>query len=354
MDTVVAEKMDAPLGAVSGMSYAAALGSGMRPRAQGPSRNGPTELQATATQGAGLRQDYVAFLTPVGSTDAPAREVVRVLKSNIDPVAKGIRDVTLRHTRYGVTVFSHMRQSLINMKNAIEENNVTRNAITVRVPDKRNPHVRFSGVDPEIATQDFVRLLSELNLNLQLNEETCKVRVSFRERTGTMGHVVEVDPEAFKRTMSSSHISIGWTVVRAWEDVHVPTCTFCASYGHGRSSCPVSNDAARATCMRCATEGAHGQRMHGEGGRCGGEMCRLPPGGIVVCRSPGGTPAVPTTDGKGGKAESPHQLRRGIMAAPQLQGGLKRGVYTCHLSKSTSIRRAWRQAPCASVWSRGR
>ncbi|KAH7963997.1 hypothetical protein HPB51_027767 [Rhipicephalus microplus] len=239
VDNVGAENTNAPHGAGSGMSYAAALGSGTRLGAQGSSRNGPAGLQATMTQGAGLRQDYVAFLTLVGSTDAPAREVVRVLKSNIDPVAKGIRDVTLRHTRYGVTVFSQTQQSLINMRNAIEENNVTRNAITVRVPNKRNPHVRFSGVDPEIATQDFVRLLSERNPNLQLDEETCKVRVSFQERTGTMGHVVEVDPEAFKRIMSFSRISIGWTVVRAWEDVHVPTCTFCATYGRGRSSCLV-------------------------------------------------------------------------------------------------------------------
>ncbi|KAL3243037.1 hypothetical protein MRX96_020714 [Rhipicephalus microplus] len=131
--------------------------------------------------------------------------------------------------------------------------------MTVRVPDKRNPHVRFSGVDPGIATQDFVRLLSERNPNLQLNEETCKVRVSFRERTGTMGHVVEVDPKAFKRIMSSSRISIGWTVVRAWEDVRVPSCRFCASHGHGRSSCPASKDAARATCKRCATEGHMGR-----------------------------------------------------------------------------------------------
>ncbi|KAL3235453.1 hypothetical protein MRX96_048309, partial [Rhipicephalus microplus] len=145
VDNVGAKRTDAPLEAGRGMSYAAALGSGTRPGAQGSSRNGPAGLQATTTQGAGLRQDYVAFLTPVGSTDAPAREVVRVLKSNIDPVAKGIRDVTLRHARYGVTVFSHTQQSLINMRNAIEENTITRNAITVRVPNKRNPHVRFSG-----------------------------------------------------------------------------------------------------------------------------------------------------------------------------------------------------------------
>ncbi|KAL3247592.1 hypothetical protein MRX96_057017 [Rhipicephalus microplus] len=143
IETVVGERTAAPLGAVSGMSYAAALGSGTRPGAKGPSRSGPAGPQGTVAQGAGLRQDYVASLTPVRSTNAQAREVARVLKSNINLVAKGIRHVTLRHTRYGVTVFSHKRQSLLNMQNVIEQNTITRNVITVRVPDKRNRHVRF-------------------------------------------------------------------------------------------------------------------------------------------------------------------------------------------------------------------
>ncbi|KAH8021082.1 hypothetical protein HPB51_012366 [Rhipicephalus microplus] len=172
-------------GVAGGVSYTAALGSGVTSGIRGPSRNGPLGPQRVATLGAALRQDHVAFLTQVGNTENPARDVARTLKSNIDPVAKGINDVTLRHTR---------------------------------------------------------------------------VRVSFWERVGTIGYVVEVDPEAFRRIMASSRISIGCTVVRAWEDAHVPTCTYYASYGHGRSSCPLSNDAARASCTRCAIEGHTGSQ----------------------------------------------------------------------------------------------
>ncbi|KAL3199008.1 hypothetical protein MRX96_044107 [Rhipicephalus microplus] len=75
-----------------------------------------------------------------------------------------------------------------------------------------------------------------------------------------MVHVVEVDLEAFRRIMVSSRISIVWTVVRAWEDAHVPTYAHCASYRHGRSSCPLSSDAARVTCTRCATQGHTGSQ----------------------------------------------------------------------------------------------
>ncbi|KAL3183343.1 hypothetical protein MRX96_000317 [Rhipicephalus microplus] len=96
-------------GVAGGVSYTAALGSGVTSGIRGPSRNGPLGPQGVATPGAALRQDHVAFLTQVGNTENPARDVARTLKSNIDPVAKGINDVTLRHTRYGVTVFSHIK-----------------------------------------------------------------------------------------------------------------------------------------------------------------------------------------------------------------------------------------------------
>ncbi|KAH8027384.1 hypothetical protein HPB51_005010 [Rhipicephalus microplus] len=161
-------------GIAGGVSYAAALGSRATSTVQGPSRNGPSGPQGAGAPGAVLRQDYVAFLTLDGSTENPARDVVRILKLNIDRVAMSIKDVTLRHTRYGVTVFSHIKQSLINMKKVIEENTVARTAIK--------------------------------------------------------------------------------------EDTYVPMRTHCASYGHGRSSCLLSNDAARATCMRCATEGHTGSQ----------------------------------------------------------------------------------------------
>ncbi|KAH7987086.1 hypothetical protein HPB52_024531 [Rhipicephalus sanguineus] len=241
-------------GPAGGLTYAAVLWPGPTTGGQPLERAGFPGA-AAAAGGEATRHDHVAFLTPTGPTDAPARDVVRALKANIDPVAKDIRDVTLRYTRYGVTVLTNTRQSLLNMRAAIEENAVTRAAMTMRVPDKRNPHVRFSGVDPEINPDEFLRLLNERNPSLQLDMERAKVRVTFRERGGTKAFVVEVDPPAYHRIMACPLLSIGWTVVRAYEDLHVSTCTYCASYGHGRSSCPVAGDPSKKRCMRCGTEG---------------------------------------------------------------------------------------------------
>ncbi|KAH7961031.1 hypothetical protein HPB52_001216 [Rhipicephalus sanguineus] len=256
---------DVPLGAppalqgpAGGLTYAAVLRPGLLAGAQAPGRPGFPVTSAgpgMVAAPAGARHEHVAFLTPNGTSDTPATDVVRTLKANIDPLAKDIRDVTLRYTRYGVTVFTNTRQSLLNMRTAIEQNAVTRAAMTVRVPEKRNPHLRFSEVDPEIGPDEFLWLLNDRNPNLQLDLERSKVRVTFRERGGTKAFVVEVDPAAFHRIMACPRLSIGWTIVRAYEDLHISTCTFCASYGHGRSSCPDASDPSKSVCMRWGAEG---------------------------------------------------------------------------------------------------
>ncbi|KAH7963852.1 hypothetical protein HPB52_023725 [Rhipicephalus sanguineus] len=240
------------LGQQAPRTYAAALSSGLEPPGQS-SRKLPGGTSAPALP-PGLHE-YVEFVTPLAPTTTPARDTLRLIKANIDPVEKDIRDVMLRHTRYGITAFSNTLQTLQNMKRAIEKNAVTCHALSMRIPSKRNPHVRFSGVDPDVPPEDFLATLAERNPQLGLDINACKVRTSLRERSGTQAMIVEVDPQAFARILQQPRLSVGWTSIRAVEDLHVPTCTFCAQYGHGRSSCPLRHDATRAVCTRCGTEG---------------------------------------------------------------------------------------------------
>ncbi|KAL3243020.1 hypothetical protein MRX96_020697 [Rhipicephalus microplus] len=77
--------------------------------------------------------------------------------------------------------------------------------------------------------------------------------------------------------MSRTRLSLGWTVLQVFEDLHVPTCTFCATYGHGRSSCPHKTEESLATCMKC---GGNHQAV-GCTVRMGGwnsMLCRMPEG----------------------------------------------------------------------------
>ncbi|KAH7963916.1 hypothetical protein HPB52_023789 [Rhipicephalus sanguineus] len=232
-------------------SYAAALQAGVPPH---PGLDAPTARQAPALH------EHVAFVTPITPSATPARDSLRILKANIDPAAHDICDVTIRHTSYGLTVFARSHNTLHNMRQAILDNAITCASLSMRIPERRQPHVRFSGVDPDVATDEFIARINDRNPQSQLDPDTCKVRATFRERSGTSAVIVEVDPAAFQRVMQ--RISIGWTSVRVTEDLHVSTCTFCATYGHGRSSCPLRNQPERAVCTRCGTEGHTGSSCH--------------------------------------------------------------------------------------------
>ncbi|KAH7963908.1 hypothetical protein HPB52_023781 [Rhipicephalus sanguineus] len=231
------------------MTYEAALQAGAASTAL------PTGPSLTAPDRGPTLHEYVAFVTPIAPSATPAWDSLRLLKDNIDPAAHDIRDVTLRQTRYGLTVLAHSRHTLTNMRQAIADNAITCAALSMRIPDKRNPHVRFSGVDPDIASEEFISRVAERNPHLQLDTDKCKVRASFKERSGTSAFVAEVDTDAFARIMRQPRISVGWTSVRVTEDLHVATCSFCATYGHGRSSCSLRSEPARAVCTRCGTEG---------------------------------------------------------------------------------------------------
>ncbi|KAH8038045.1 hypothetical protein HPB51_020695 [Rhipicephalus microplus] len=170
--------------------------------------------------------------------------------TNVDLASKGITDIVLRYTRYGLTVLSNTNDTIQNLVQAIQKNAVTHASISVRVPNKRNPHIRITGGDPDVDKDTFFNILKERNAGLEIDEERCKVRVAFCERSGTNTFIGEVDPESFKALMSWPRLSLGLTVLQVSDCLHAPTCTFCVTYGHGRSSSPHKTEASRATCMK--------------------------------------------------------------------------------------------------------
>ncbi|KAH7933201.1 hypothetical protein HPB49_010250 [Dermacentor silvarum] len=139
---------------------------------------------------------FIMFLTPIAPSAAPARDVAALLKHNIDSVAEGIGDINLRHTRFGLTVFTNEKESFERLKTAIERNPVTCNAISIKVAEKRRPHVRLSGVDPDVGALGLIYAINARNSTIHLSPDSCKVRVSFRERSGNYTHVLEVDGAA--------------------------------------------------------------------------------------------------------------------------------------------------------------
>ncbi|KAH7965519.1 hypothetical protein HPB49_008530 [Dermacentor silvarum] len=117
---------------------------------------------------------------------------------------------------------------------------------------KRKPHAKLTGVDPDVPAVSLIAQLNARSPNLTLDPSTCSLRTTFKERTGDFKHVLEVEPATFRSLVARGRVAVGWTSAALVEDIHVPTCTFCATYGHPRRACPVRLQADWAVCTRCA------------------------------------------------------------------------------------------------------
>ncbi|KAH7965171.1 hypothetical protein HPB49_004560 [Dermacentor silvarum] len=240
------------------LTYAAVARGGLRPAF--PPRPGAAAAQAAmlpdaaraVAVGPQQRRDHAhaMFLTPLVPTGTTAQDIKHILKTNVDPARENLGAISVHKTPLGLTVLSDDLASVQKLKTLIEQNPVTNTAMSVRLVQQRKPHVKLTWVDPDVPAVNLVAQINSRNPDLRLDPSTCEVRVSFRERSGNFTHVVAVDRPAYRSLMSRGRGSVGWTSTTVAEDVHIPTCTFCATYGHGRRSCPVRQHPERAVCTR--------------------------------------------------------------------------------------------------------
>ncbi|KAH7933745.1 hypothetical protein HPB49_016699 [Dermacentor silvarum] len=113
------------------------------------------------------------------------------------------------------------------------------------------------GVDPDVPASQLIEAINSGNPGLDLPRDSCRIRTSFRERGGNITHVLEIDPASLRHVLSRPRLMVGWTVVRAVEDLHVPVCTYCSTYGHARRACPDKDDPSKVICTRCAQSHLH-------------------------------------------------------------------------------------------------
>ncbi|KAH7965506.1 hypothetical protein HPB49_008492 [Dermacentor silvarum] len=179
-----------------------------------------------------------AFLPGPGAAAAPV--------AMLPNAAQNLGEISVHKTPLGLTGLSDDLASVQKLKTLIEQNPVTSTAISVRLVQQRKPHVKLTGVDPEVPAVSLIAQINSHNPDLQLDPSTCEVRVSFKKRSGNFTHLVAVDPPAYRALMSRGRVSVGWTAATLVEDVHLPTCTFCTTYGHGRRLCPVRQHPERA------------------------------------------------------------------------------------------------------------
>ncbi|KAH7986164.1 hypothetical protein HPB49_026099 [Dermacentor silvarum] len=208
---------------------------------------GPVVPPGGATESA-IRRDHahIMFLTPLVPTSTAADDLSAAMKNNVDLVKERIGDISVRKTPRGLTILSDDKESMDRLRAALESNVVTNTTMSIRFAQKRKPHVKLTGVDPDVLAVNLIAQLNARNPTLTVDPSTCSVRTSFKERSGNFTHVLEVDPPTFRSLMARGRVAVGWTSAAVVEDVHVPTCTFSLALCDSRRTGPCAR-AARVT-----------------------------------------------------------------------------------------------------------
>lgn len=215
---------------------------------------------------------HIMFLTPLVPTSSPADALFKALKTNIDPVKENIKisDLVIRKTTYGLTIFTNRNDTLTRLREAISNNTITSTLMQIRIPQRRRPRIKITGVDPDVTSTDILQAINTRNDDITLDTNNATICVSYKERSGNFSHILEVSPQIYRTLMNKTKVTIGWTKCPVTEDFHVPVCTFCATYGHPRRACPVKHLPERAVCTRC-------------GGPHLGSDCTVRAGDAAVC-----------------------------------------------------------------------
>ncbi|KAH8041152.1 hypothetical protein HPB51_013812 [Rhipicephalus microplus] len=200
--------------------------------------------------------EHIMFLTPLIPSTNPANEVTKIIKSNIDPMRENIGELTIRKTRHGLTILTNDHNAITRLKNALEKNAITSMSLSVRLPQKRKPRVKLTGVDSDIPAANIISQLNMRNPNLHLDPTTCRVAVSYKERSGNFTHVLEVDPSTCRSLLAQERVLLGWTA-----------CSDVASYSESppyHNFCVSALDYSRsyANKVRSGKQAAQGSLLH--------------------------------------------------------------------------------------------
>ncbi|KAG0445080.1 hypothetical protein HPB47_024695, partial [Ixodes persulcatus] len=184
----------------------------------------------TQTDAVPTRPEHVMliyFRNPTGNTNA-CNDIKVLVKKYFNPQNLGMGDVTLKDIREGLAVQSNSLQGLQNLQNAIKDHECTKDILVLRRPNKRKPQFRVMGVDPDILPAEFSAALYKQNPGLVEDLKDIQHRTSYKEKSGNLTHIFEVNPKNYNNFKEENKLRLGWTSCTMSENFYVPRCTSAA------------------------------------------------------------------------------------------------------------------------------
>lgn len=162
-------------------------------------------------------------------------QVSSILKSSIDPEDLGLREPVLKPIRGGAVITSSCKEGIEKLEQIVTTNSTLKQHLRAKRPYSRNPQLKIRGVvtaDPAIIRRKLIT-----HNKLQGTEDDIQIIHLFSGNNGLSTVIVEVTPGIFSQLQEKERVFLDWTSCPIEENLHVPFCKRCSSYGHTAARC---------------------------------------------------------------------------------------------------------------------
>lgn len=169
------------------------------------------------------------------------------VKGKLDPVqlsVKGIRNIT----RGGIVVECKNEEDIENIRT--EAVKKLGSDYEIKVPVKKNPKVKISGLSERLSDQELIKKM--IAQNEFINEES-KIKIVYvsnpSRRFNTYSVIAEVDSTTFVHLVNKERINIGWDRCYVHEVHNITRCYNCSGFYHKAKECKN-----KLACPKCSGE----------------------------------------------------------------------------------------------------
>lgn len=203
--------------------------------------------QVIQTQAQPTEKAPVLYIKTKEKNDNTA-DIVKEIKSFIDPASSNINVNNTRVVRDGVIITCGDEESYKKLQNDLSEK--VGHKYLIDEAHARNPRLNIQGIDAEDAeTDNFISDLIRLN-KLNVTEDDIKIiTILKRTNASSVNVVIEVPPSLRSKIMETQTVYAGWRRCRVVDHVYIPQCHKCYGFHHTKKNC-----LEKMKCSKCAGE----------------------------------------------------------------------------------------------------
>lgn len=162
------------------------------------------------------------------------------IKKNFKPASLEVGMVQIKNIKDGGVVKCESKEDSIKIKDAAVKK--LKKKYDIKLSKLINPSIKILYIEEELDEDELLDAILSQNANIQHDDLEIKLKVMKKMKARYMC-IVEIDPLTYDRMMEKGKLSIGWSVCRVFEYIHVFRCFSCFGF-----NCTMKD-----RCNKCAS-----------------------------------------------------------------------------------------------------